>query len=178
MKYIWSFKTTPTLHLHNALLDHNNLSYNKHRLLTIRKKQLRKPKLARQNNFRSTLLRTKAHWPSLIAEVKFRDLPHTGVKRKSASNWAPPPLKKQCFSIILEFFFSESCRSELFFLFFSFSSPSTPWTSYGLARRPVRLFELFSCSFPLKGPSEVFLFLGQPHRCAKLRSAKQRKARV
>jgi len=53
IKYIWSFKTTPSLHLHNTLHEHNsNLPYNKTNLLTIRKTQLRKPKLAEQNNFR------------------------------------------------------------------------------------------------------------------------------
>jgi len=178
VKYIWSFKTKPTLHLHNALLDHNSLSYNKHRLLTIRKKQLRKPKLARQNNFRSTLLRTKAHWPSLIAEVKFRDLPHTGVKRKSASNWAPPPLKKQCFSIILEFFFSESCRSELFF--FSFLFPLLQHREH----HTVWLEDLFDYSnyfhvlFHWRIRVTYFYSWGNPTDVPKPRSTKQRKARV
>ena len=41
----------------------------------------------------------------------------------------------------------------------------------------VRVVEQFWCSFPLKGPSDVLLFLGQPRKFAKRRSTQPRKER-
>jgi hypothetical protein len=41
----------------------------------------------------------------------------------------------------------------------------------------VRIVEQFWWSFPLQGPSDVHLFLGQPHKFAKPRNTKPRKER-
>jgi hypothetical protein len=38
----------------------------------------------------------------------------------------------------------------------------SPWTSYTVARRSVRVVEQFWYSFPLKGPSGAFWFFGRP----------------
>ena len=56
--------------------------------------------------------------------------------------------------------------------------PSTAWTSSGVARRPVRVVEQFLCSYPLKGPTNMFLFLRRPHKFTKPRNETRVKRRT
>ena len=54
------------------------------------------------------------------------------------------------------FFFLKLCDGSCFVF-----SPSAAWTLCGLARRSVRVVEQFWCFYPLKGPNNAFVFLGQ-----------------
>ena len=74
---------------------------------------------------------------------------------------------------MLVFFFSlqKHCEGSCFFFHL------TRWTSWDVARRPVRVVEQFWCSYPLKGPTDIFVFIRRPHEFAKPHNTHPRKAR-
>lgn len=55
--------------------------------------------------------------------------------------------------------------------------PQTAWTSCGVPRSPVWVVKQFLCSYPLKGPSSMFLFLRRLRKFTKRRNKNPRKAR-
>jgi hypothetical protein len=107
--------------------------------------------------------------PSLVVVARSQD--PSQKKRKSANNWVSPPPKKRIVYYSIVFFVSLQKHYDGSCFFFSFR------ISRGMAQTPVQVVEQFWCSYPLKGPSDVFLFLGQRSEFAKPRSTNPRKAR-
>ena len=100
--------------------------------------------------------------PSLFAGVRFQD---THEKLESAKNLSPHEDDVSVF-FSLFLFSAENCDGSSFF------PPSAPWTSRGMARRPVRDVEQFWCSSALKGLNDVFLFSETTRRSMNLRDAR------
>ena len=87
-------------------------------------------------------------------------------------NDCPPTIK------VFIFFhhFSFLCRNSVMEAVF-FPAPYNSLTSHGTARSPIRVVKHFWCSYPVKGLSDVFLFLRQPHSLENHKVQTHKKAR-
>ena len=90
---------------------------------------------------------------------------------KHENNW-PFPLK-QC--SIIYYCFSLLCRNAV--IDASYFFPSTSWTSSGMTQRPNWIVKHFWCSYQLKSPSDIFLFLGLHHKFVKQQSVSPQRSR-
>ena len=96
------------------------------------------------------------------------------AKSDRPNKWHPTQKRFITFSVFL--FFSESLWRKLF-LPPPPPFPSTPWTYCGMAGRPIRVLERFTCSYPFKSPNNTFSYLGRNRAYAQPRSMKPRKER-